>query len=106
MSKLQFRWITLLIKQLLTFVQTLQSDVAALKSGATGGSNSQSLSGTATLLQTDSVVSGKEPKWLRSDEGGGSEEEPLSSDKEDDNVFILSEATNVFMEIPTVNERK
>lgn len=93
-----------LIKQLLTSVQTLQLDVAALKSGATGGSHLiQPPSGTATLSQTDSVVSGssKDPpaKRQRSNEGGDSEEEePPSSDKDNDNVFTLSEAGNAFME--------
>ena len=48
-----------LIKQLVSSVQTLQLDVAALKSGATGGSNLiQPPAGAATLSQTDSVVSG------------------------------------------------
>ena len=46
-----------LVKQLLTTVQTLQSDVAALKSGATGGSSAQAP--VATLSQTDSAVHGK-----------------------------------------------
>ena len=31
--------------------------------------------------------------------GGDSEEKPLSSDEEDDNVFTLSEAGNAFMEM-------
>ena len=92
-----------LVKQLVTSVQTLQSEVAALKSGATGGSNlTQPPPGAATLSQTDSVASGNgtDPpaKRQRSDDGGDSEEEPPSSDEDDDNVFTLSEAGNAFME--------
>ena len=57
-----------LIKQLVSSVQTLQSDLAALKSGATGGSNLiQPPAGAATLSQTDSIVSGssKDPPAKR-----------------------------------------
>ena len=87
-----------LVTQLLTSVKTLQAEVAALKSGATGGSSSQP--SLATLSQTDSAVSGKDlpVKRLRSEEGEDSEEEPLSSDEEDDHVFTLSEAGSAFME--------
>ena len=92
-----------LVKQLVTSVQTLQSELAALKSGATGGSNvTQPPPGAATLSQTDSVASGNgtDPpaKRQRSDDRGDSEEEPPSSDEDDDNVFTLSEAGNAFME--------
>ena len=87
-----------LVKQLLTTVQTLQSDVADLKSGATGGSSTQLP--VATLSQTDSAVHGKDlpVKRPRSEEGENSEEEPLSSDDEDDNVFTLTEVGSAFME--------
>ena len=69
-----------LVTQVLILVKTLQAEVAALRSGATGGSGSQLP--LATLLQTDSTGNGKDPpiKWLRSEEGEDSEEEPLSSD--------------------------
>ena len=77
--------------------------MAALKSGATGGSNLiQPPVGAATLSQTDSIVSGSSmdppAKLKRSDEGGDSNKEPPSSDDNDDNVFTLSEAGNAFME--------
>ena len=87
-----------LVTQLLTLVKTLQAEVAALKSGATSGSGSQPP--LASLSQTDSAVSGKDPlvKWLRSEEGEDSEEQPLSSDEEDDHVFTLSEPGTSFME--------
>ena len=63
-----------LVTQLLTSVKTLQAEVAALKSGATGGSGSQPP--LATLSQTNNTVSGKDPpvKRLRSEEGEDSEE--------------------------------
>ena len=88
-----------LVTQLLTSVKTLQAEVAALKDGATGGSSSQLL--LATLLQMDSTVSGKDQpiERLRSEKGEDSEEEPLSSDKEDDHVFTLMEVGSAFMEI-------
>lgn len=90
-----------LIKQFFTTIQTLQSDVAVLKSGATGGSRSQPQ--FATLSQTDSAVSGKYPPMkrsiARSKEGENSEEEFLSSDEEDDNVFTLTEVSSAFMEV-------
>ena len=49
----------------------------------------------------DSIISGKDPPAKRqsSNEGGNSVEESLSSDKEDNNVFTLSEDGNTFMEI-------
>ena len=91
-----------LVKQLVTSVQTLQSEVAALKSGATGGSHvTQPPPGAATLSQNDSVASGNgtDPpaKRQKSDDGGDSEEEPPSSDEDGDDVFTLSEAGNAFM---------
>ena len=87
-----------LVTQLLTLVKTLQAEVAALKSGATSGSGSQPP--LASLSQTNSAVSGKDPlvKWLRSEEGEDSEEQPLSSEEEDDQVFTLSEPGTSFME--------
>ena len=90
-----------LVQQLRLLIQT---EVAALKSGATGGSSSQLPSGVATLSQTGSVVSGgTEPpsKRLKTGEEGEDSEpkEPgLSSDDEDDNTFSLSEAGSAFME--------
>jgi len=90
-----------LIRKLLTSVETLQSDVATLKSRATSGPSSQLIWGTATLPETSSIVSGKDPptKWARSEEREDSKKEPMSSDEEDDNVFTLSEAGSAFMEM-------
>jgi len=50
-----------LIRKFLTSDETLQSDAAAPKSGATGGSSSQSLLGAATLPEAGSIVSSKDP---------------------------------------------
>ena len=51
-------------------MQTLQLYVATLKSGAISGSSSQLPLSAATLLQTNRIVSGKDPvaKWQQSDE--------------------------------------
>ena len=66
-----------LVKQLLTSVQTLQLDMAALKSGATGGSNLiQPFLGAVTLSQTDSVVSGSDTDLLLSNRDLMKEETP------------------------------
>ena len=87
-----------LVKKLLTTMQIIQSDVATLKSGATSGSSSQPPA--ATLSQTNNAVCGKDPsvKRPRSKEGENSEEEPLSSDEEDSNVFTQMEAGSAYVE--------
>lgn len=89
-----------LIKALLTSVKSLQSDMAALKSGAIGGSNSQPPTGDTTLLQTNSAVSGKDPpaKWQRSEEREDSEEDPPSSDEDKENILKLLETGSAFMD--------
>ena len=87
-----------LLKELLSTVKGLQTEVAVLKSGATGGSSSHPP--MATLSQNDSAARGKDPpvKRLRSEEGEISEEDPPSSDEDNDNTFTLTEAGSAFME--------
>ena len=81
-------------------MQTLQSDVATLKSGAIGDSSSQLPSSAATLLQTDRIVSGKDPvaKWQQSDEGRTPKKKPLAMTIKED--FTMSEARNALTETP------
>ena len=87
-----------LLKELLSTVKDLQMEVAILKSGATGGSSSHPP--MATLSQNDSAVCGKDPpvKRVRSEEGEISEEDPPSSDEDNDDTFTLTEAGSAFME--------
>lgn len=87
-------------KDLVKTVQTIQADMAALKSGATGGSNPPAgFSGLATLPQNGSDVRGSPPrKRLRDEDEGESSDEAHSSSDEEDQVFTLSEAGSAFME--------
>ena len=93
------------IQDLLKTVQSLQANMVALKSGATGGSNPLTRSSApATLPQNGSDVCGKSPprKNARDDDEADSPDD-LSSDEED-NVFTLSEVGSVFMETAFKNK--
>ena len=87
-----------LLKELLSTVKDLQTEVAVLKNGATGDSSSHPP--MATLSQNDSAVHGKDPpvKRVRSEEGEISEKDPPSSDEDNDDTFTLTEAGSAFME--------